>query len=486
MTEQAMRFRLGIFVLATLILLGVLTTLFGGFADLFTSVHHYTVTFDNAPGVAAGTPVRRSGVRIGQVKSIDLDNDTGRVQVQIEVEAKYTLRHEDQPKLVRGILGGDSSIDFVTEPTASKLGNPAPLVEGETIPGEVQKDVNTLVDKTSELMPSARETLEHLRKTADSFEKMSPLMEQTMREFRDVARECREMIPEWRGVGKATREMIPEWRGVAKATRAMIPELHELTRESRKTIPALRRTGEEIRVAAESWGALGERINVLLATNEEKLQKSLDNLNRALNGMNGVFCEENQRNLTRSFAGMANVFCEENQRNLSTTLKNVRTGSDNLQTVSKNTEELVKESRETIHRVNDSVKQADNILDSMRKAVKPLPERSERILRNLDESTDKLNRCLTEAREFLNCLARSDGLLRRLLFDPSLYNHLDEAACAVTRALPRMDQILRDMAVFADKLARHPEAIGLGGVIRPSSGLKEGHSSSFFHHPQHP
>jgi phospholipid/cholesterol/gamma-HCH transport system substrate-binding protein len=154
-----------------------------------------------------------------------------------------------------------------------------------------------------------------------------------------------------------------------------------------------------------------------------------------------------------------------------------------LQAISKTTEELVKESRETIHRVNDSIQQADDVLESLRKAVKPLPEQSERILRNLDESTDKLNRCLTEAREFLNCLARSDGALKRLLFDPTLYNHLDEAACGFTRALPRMDQILRDMSVFADKLARHPEVIGLLGVIRPSSGLKEGHSTSFFGRP---
>jgi phospholipid/cholesterol/gamma-HCH transport system substrate-binding protein len=27
--------------------------------------------------------------------------------------------------------------------------------------------------------------------------------------------------------------------------------------------------------------------------------------------------------------------------------------------------------------------------------------------------------------------------------------------------------------IFADKLARHPELIGIGGAIRPSSGLKE-------------
>jgi phospholipid/cholesterol/gamma-HCH transport system substrate-binding protein len=39
--------------------------------------------------------------------------------------------------------------------------------------------------------------------------------------------------------------------------------------------------------------------------------------------------------------------------------------------------------------------------------------------------------------------------------------------------VPRFDRILRDFEVFADKIARHPESIGVGGAVRPSAGLKE-------------
>jgi phospholipid/cholesterol/gamma-HCH transport system substrate-binding protein len=39
--------------------------------------------------------------------------------------------------------------------------------------------------------------------------------------------------------------------------------------------------------------------------------------------------------------------------------------------------------------------------------------------------------------------------------------------------MPRVERALKDLEVFADKLARHPESIGLGGALRPSSGLKE-------------
>ena len=36
-----------------------------------------------------------------------------------------------------------------------------------------------------------------------------------------------------------------------------------------------------------------------------------------------------------------------------------------------------------------------------------------------------------------------------------------------------MDQILKDLETFADKLARDPEKLGVSGVVKPDSGLKD-------------
>ena len=95
------------------------------------------------------------------------------------------------------------------------------------------------------------------------------------------------------------------------------------------------------------------------------------------------------------------------------------------------------------------------------------------MLKNLDESADNLNRTLKDLRELISVVARSDGTVQKLLTDPSLYNNLNDSAVMATKIMPRLDRILRDVEIFADKLARHPELIGIGGVIRPSSGLKE-------------
>jgi phospholipid/cholesterol/gamma-HCH transport system substrate-binding protein len=115
---------------------------------------------------------------------------------------------------------------------------------------------------------------------------------------------------------------------------------------------------------------------------------------------------------------------------------------------------------------------ADETMDNMQQATKPFADRSDRIMKNLDESTEKLNKTMTELRELMRLASQEDGTLHRMIVDPGLYNHLDQAAFMVTKLLPHFDQILCDFGLFADKIARHPEALGLGGVVRPDSGIK--------------
>src|SRR5438552_2509616 len=146
MNEQALRFRFGIFVLISIILLAVLTILFGGFPSYFKRTDSYTILFDNAQGVAPGTPVKRSGVRIGEVSSVKLHNGTGRVEVIIRVEEKHPLPVGDRPTLVQSLLGGDATIAIVPNPDR-KPGDavPVPVEPGTVLEGFTPADAGSLV-----------------------------------------------------------------------------------------------------------------------------------------------------------------------------------------------------------------------------------------------------------------------------------------------------------------------------------------------------
>ena len=94
------------------------------------------------------------------------------------------------------------------------------------------------------------------------------------------------------------------------------------------------------------------------------------------------------------------------------------------------------------------------------------------IVRNLDESLDKVNKTLGDIRELVRAVGSADGTVNKLLTDASLYNRIDNTIAMVGQLIPRLDRILKDFETFADKIARHPESLGVGGVVRPGSGLK--------------
>jgi ABC-type transporter Mla subunit MlaD len=502
---RKLRIRLGLFVLAALVLLAALVVLFGSLPAWFTPSTLYTVRFSDAPGVAPGTPVRRAGVRIGAVRSVALDDERGIVRVQIAIDPRFTVRRNEQATLISGLLGSDASIDFVAQPPEE--GRPVdrgPVEPGAELVGVHQATVNTLLNRASEVVPTTQETMNEMRKSLQRVERMAPLAEDTMREFRDLARAAREALPDLRRTND---------------------EVLELAKSSRQALPDLRRSVEDVAAAARIWTRVGERTDLLLQTNAERINRIIDNLNEAVGRALGFLSEENQKNV--------NVI-----------LKNTRGASERLDDISRNLDEGMKDARKAANRLNETLNRADATLADAQKLMRsmgetltrvdvvlvdtqkitrlladrgeglvrateqliadllhitaplvpraeaiarnldatladmhrvaaPLADRSERITHDLESSLARLNAILGDVGALLRVIDQCDSTLRRFLTDPSLYLHLDEAVTTVVRLVPRVDRILKDMETFADKLARHPESLGLGGVVHPSTGLKD-------------
>ncbi len=426
MNDQALRFRFGIFVLLSLILLAVLTILFGGFPTYFKRTDSYTIIYENAQGIAPGTPVRRSGVRIGEVRTVKLDNDTGKVFVTIRIDEKNPLPKGDRPTVTQSILGGDASITFVPNPDRKPGDRIEPIEPGTVLDGFVPADAGSLMQQTSDLFIPAKEALFEIKKLAQGVNKMAPLLEETVKDFREVGKMARQVGPD---VQKTSEEL----RALSKATRDVIPEM--------------RKTNEELQVAVRTWNKVGERADVIMKTNELKIAKTIDRMEDTLKRIGDVFDDENQKNLKE-------------------TLKNTKNASIQF-------DELLKDSRVTLRQVTETMKRADSALADLQKTMKSFGDKGPSILKNFEETTDNLNKTMKDVRELIQVFGRSEGTVSKLVFDPSLYNNVNDSAVMVTKILPRLDRVLRDVEIFADKLARHPELIGIGGVVRPSSGVKE-------------
>ncbi len=433
MNDRTMRWGIGLFVLAALVLMGVLIVMFGSLPTFFKRANLYTIRFVDAPGVGPGTPVRRSGVRIGEVSDVLLDDERGIVRVQVAIDPRYTIRRNEQPTLNIGLLGSDVSIDFVPEPTEEGQPVDRSVVEpGSEMVGIRPANVNTLLNRASQVAPTAQDALNEIRRSLQRLERMSPLAEETMREYRDLAKDVRRAIPDLQRTNQ---------------------EVQGLTKDFREALPKAQRNLDDLGAAARNWGRLAERLDIWAQGNLEALSKVIDNLNTTL---------------TR----VSNVFNEENQQNLANILRNISTASQRFDSISRNLDAIMQDSRPLPKRLNETLNHTDETMTDLRKAIKPYADRGESISRNLDESAAKLNRLLTDLSGLRNTLDQ-DGTVQRLLKDPSLYANLNEAACLLLRGMPRIERILKDMETFADKLARHPELLGVRGAIRPSEGLKQ-------------
>lgn len=449
MNPQTLRFRLGLLTLTSLTLLGVLAVMLGSVPNVFRSGHSYTICFADAPGIAPGTPIRRSGVRVGEVTSVALDGETGEVRVHVRIDRTYILRRNDRPTLVQGLIGGDANIDLVPNEDADRT----PVSPGERVMGVRPLTVSGLMNRASEVVPATHETLTDLRRSLQRFEKVTPLVEETLREYAELARATREAVPDLRRTGEDISRLAQTAKSAAPQIGGAGDQVGALAKTVREAVPEVQATNKQVQATFATWSKAGERVENVVSTNEQKLNRAVEGLNSGLERLNRLLSDDNLDNLTA-------------------TLKNVKAGSDDLQKAAGGTETLIAETRAAVKKINDAVARADDSFKNVADATQPFADRSDRILKNLDESADKLNKTLTDVRELLRAFEENEGTVQKLMKNPSLYNHLDELLCGLVKQLPRLERILKDAEIFADKIARHPEALGVGGVISPGSGLK--------------
>jgi phospholipid/cholesterol/gamma-HCH transport system substrate-binding protein len=154
MNERVMQFRIGMFVIVAGLVLTMLIVWFGESPALFRDRTYVTVHFIEAPGVSEGIPVRKSGIRIGEVERVEFDERPGQpdgVLVTLALERKYKIQAGAIPRISRALIG-DVSIDMLPGAgpglmKTSPISKDAPVIEG-TVAAD---PANALVSATATL-----------------------------------------------------------------------------------------------------------------------------------------------------------------------------------------------------------------------------------------------------------------------------------------------------------------------------------------------
>lgn len=133
---------------------------------------------------------------------------------------------------------------------------------------------------------------------------------------------------------------------------------------------------------------------------------------------------------------------------------------------------MVQETQLAIKSIRGAVGKADAALGNIAKVTAPLAERSESISLSLDKSLGSLEMLLAELSKFSRLLNDEDGSLRLMATDPDLYRNMNRSASSLSTLLNNIQPVIGDLRVLSDKLARHPELLGVRGALQGSTGLK--------------
>lgn len=487
--DSMLKFRLGVFVLGSLLLLAMLIVLFGELPDFFRSQLHYTLKVPQAPGIVEGTPVRKSGIRIGEITSVDLNPDNGEVTLGFVVQKRFQLRTTDQMTLVRGLVLGETTVNFTPKPEGR--GEPAP--EGFVFQGRIPDDLTKALTEARDLVPMGREAIEALRDAAKEFQKMAPEIRRSNSELQVTLKNVGSAAESADNLLRTNHDRINAALDNFAKTMGELGNL--LTPENQKKLTRL----------IDNAATVSDRLPGFFSDeNKTNLQATLKNLNQSSENLAALLNEQNRKTATKTLENindasdrMAKVFSDQNQKNFTEGLANLKKSSERLDEVMTNinaasadartsmktlteridkvgaqVEEGVKEARSVVKRVGDSTGRFEEAMVNIRDVAKMIGERGPGVFRNIEDASGRISQVSQDVGEFTKSLASGNGTIRRLVTDPALYNSMNDAARAAAISIGQLDKIMKDLSIFADKLARHPELIGVRGAVAPGSGIK--------------
>lgn len=121
MQSRARDLAVGLFVLAGMLAVAVLSFSVGGASYRGPGGLELVVTFDQIGGLKPRAPVVIGGVKIGQVRSIGLDADL-RARVVLDVDARLALATDTSAEILTAGVLGDQYVELTPGGEETRLG----------------------------------------------------------------------------------------------------------------------------------------------------------------------------------------------------------------------------------------------------------------------------------------------------------------------------------------------------------------------------
>jgi phospholipid/cholesterol/gamma-HCH transport system substrate-binding protein len=164
MASKAQSIRVGLFALATLVLLGIVLIIFGG-VRLWESSDHYRIVFSSSVmGLEPGAVVYLNGIKVGTVDKLAVvPEDIRQVAVTIKVKHGTPVHADTQAMLQYAGITGLKVIDLRDGTSGSATLPPdSQIAAGKGLIDKLEAQAQTLADQSTQLLKRANQLTDNL------------------------------------------------------------------------------------------------------------------------------------------------------------------------------------------------------------------------------------------------------------------------------------------------------------------------------------
>lgn len=245
MNERVIQFRVGVMVLASVLILAILVVLSGDQSVWSWWDHKITVhvRFEAAPGVSHDTPVRKFGILIGRVTDVQIE--PGGALVTMKIDQKMgKVRRGEVCQISGNLLSGDAKLDFVgggeiaedtVEDTAAEL-----LQDGDVINGHIRESPFDIISEIKGDIKGAFVSLDKAaQEVATLAGRVNVILGDDDRPLADFMKNTQRALGEFEKTMISLNAILGD-EAVQKNLRDTLATLPALLEETRQTVQSIR------------------------------------------------------------------------------------------------------------------------------------------------------------------------------------------------------------------------------------------------------
>jgi len=173
-------------------------------SDLFTNYKTFYVEYSNVEGLSMSSPVTINGLNIGKVNSIKLDNKTGKLLVELQVNSDYPISKSSLAEIYAPSPIGGRQIAIIPNANDTSIAVSGDYLKSSSKLGltdALALQIEPLKDKIEKLLDNANTMLVSVNGVLDA---------KTRENLRNSLANLNEVMVEFKAISKSTSAMLAE------------------------------------------------------------------------------------------------------------------------------------------------------------------------------------------------------------------------------------------------------------------------------------